>query len=69
MNKFVFENATKAYFGEGCVKEHLPRILEEYAITERGSPSYTLSITGTFTRTGCRSSGASPLMCRAVTAR
>ena len=30
MNKFVFENATKAYFGEGCVKEHLPRILEEY---------------------------------------
>ncbi len=30
MNKFVFENSTKAYFGEGCVKEHLPRLLEEY---------------------------------------
>ena len=30
MNKFVFENSTKAYFGEGCVKEHLPRLLEAY---------------------------------------
>ena len=30
MNKFVFENSTKAYFGEGCVREHLPRLLEEY---------------------------------------
>lgn len=30
MKKFVFENSTKAYFGEGCVKEHLPRLLEKY---------------------------------------
>ena len=30
MNKFVFENSTKAYFGEGGVREHLPRLLEEY---------------------------------------
>lgn len=30
MNKFVFENSTKVYFGEGCVKEHLPRLLAEY---------------------------------------
>lgn len=30
MKKFVFENSTKAYFGEGCVKEHLPRLLAEY---------------------------------------
>lgn len=30
MNQFVFENFTKAYFGEGGVREHLPRLLEEY---------------------------------------
>ena len=30
MNKFVFENSTKVYFGEECVKEHLPRLLAEY---------------------------------------
>ena len=23
MNNFIFENATKAYFGKGCVKEYL----------------------------------------------
>lgn len=23
MNNFIFENATKVYFGEGCVKEYL----------------------------------------------
>ena len=30
MNQFVFENSTKAYFGEGGVREHLPRLLEKY---------------------------------------
>ena len=28
MYNFVFENATKVYFGKGCVKEHLPEILK-----------------------------------------
>ena len=23
MNNFIFENATKVYFGKGCVKEYL----------------------------------------------
>lgn len=30
MNSFKFENATKTYFGEGCVKENLAGLLREY---------------------------------------
>lgn len=30
MNNFVFENATKTYFGKGCVKEHLMKELSGY---------------------------------------
>lgn len=33
MFNFVFENATKVYFGKGCVKEHLPAILRNYGET------------------------------------
>ena len=33
MYNFVFENATKVYFGKGCVKEHLPAILAGYGDT------------------------------------
>lgn len=33
MFNFVFENATKVYFGKGCVKEHLPEILKNYGDT------------------------------------
>lgn len=33
MYNFVFENATKVYFGKGCVKEHLPEILKNYGGT------------------------------------
>lgn len=30
MNSFVFENSTKVFFGQGCVKEHLGALLEGY---------------------------------------
>lgn len=30
MERFVFENPTKVCFGAGCVREHLPRLLEPY---------------------------------------
>lgn len=30
MNNFVFENSSKVYFGEGCVKEYLSNILTSY---------------------------------------
>lgn len=33
MNSFVFENSTKIYFGEGCVREHLSSLLNEYGDT------------------------------------
>ncbi|MGL5514256.1 MAG: iron-containing alcohol dehydrogenase, partial [Sporomusa sp.] len=30
MNNFIFENATKVYFGRGCVKEYLEKELSSY---------------------------------------
>lgn len=33
MERFVFENATKACFGKGCVAEHLPALLAGYGKT------------------------------------
>lgn len=30
MNNFIFENATKAYFGQGCVKEYLDCLVKDY---------------------------------------
>lgn len=33
MRNFVFENSTKAYFGKGCVAEHLPALLKNYGET------------------------------------
>lgn len=33
MNPFIFENATKAFFGKGCVKEHLYSLLNNYGNT------------------------------------
>lgn len=33
MNNFIFENATKVYFGKGCVKEYLSCLLEPYGDT------------------------------------
>lgn len=30
MNNFIFENSSKVYFGEGCVKEYLSNILSAY---------------------------------------
>lgn len=30
MNNFIFENATKTYFGRGCVKEYLVNALSGY---------------------------------------
>ena len=33
MNNFVFENSSKVYFGEGCVKEYLSNILSAYGNT------------------------------------
>ena len=29
MNNFIFENATKIYFGQGCVKEYLGCLLKD----------------------------------------
>lgn len=33
MNNFIFENATKAYFGKGCVKEYLACLVKGYGDT------------------------------------
>lgn len=33
MNNFIFENSSKVYFGEGCVKEYLSSILSAYGDT------------------------------------
>lgn len=33
MNNFIFENATKVYFGKGCVKEYLSSLSKEYGDT------------------------------------
>ena len=33
MNNFIFENATKVYFGEGCVKEYLSCLAGKYGDT------------------------------------
>ncbi|HBI59760.1 MAG TPA: NADH-dependent alcohol dehydrogenase, partial [Lachnospiraceae bacterium] len=33
MNKFIFENATKVYFGKGCVKEYLACLSKHYGPT------------------------------------
>ena len=33
MNNFIFENATKTYFGKGCVKEYLSCLLRGYGDT------------------------------------
>ena len=33
MNNFIFENATKVYFGEGCVKEYLRCLVRHYGDT------------------------------------
>lgn len=33
MNNFIFENATKAYFGKGCVKEYLCCLVKQYGNT------------------------------------
>ena len=33
MNNFIFENATKVYFGKGCVKEYLDCLLKPYGDT------------------------------------
>ena len=30
MNNFIFENATKTYFGKGCVKEYLTCLARQY---------------------------------------
>lgn len=33
MNNFIFENSSKVYFGEGCVKEYLANIVSAYGDT------------------------------------
>ena len=33
MKNFIFENATKIYFGQGCVREYLASLLKEYGDT------------------------------------
>nr|MDE6863454.1 iron-containing alcohol dehydrogenase [Eubacterium sp.] len=33
MNNFIFENATKAFFGKGCVKEYLTCLVSHYGDT------------------------------------
>lgn len=33
MNNFIFENATKVYFGQGCVKEYLACVMGKYGQT------------------------------------
>lgn len=33
MNNFVFENSTKVYFGDGCVKEYLINVVSTYGGT------------------------------------
>ena len=31
MNNFIFQNATKVYFGKDCVKEYLGSLTEPYS--------------------------------------
>ena len=38
MNNFIFENATKVYFGQGCTKEYLSSLINQYGNT---AVSYT----------------------------
>lgn len=33
MNNFIFQNATKVYFGKGCVKEYLSSLIGQYGST------------------------------------
>ena len=33
MKNFIFENATKVYFGQGCVKEYLACLTRKYGDT------------------------------------
>lgn len=33
MKDFIFENATKVFFGKGCVKEYLSCLIKEYGDT------------------------------------
>ncbi|HIR02684.1 MAG: iron-containing alcohol dehydrogenase [Acutalibacteraceae bacterium] len=33
MNNFIFENATKVYFGQGCTKEYLSSLINQYGNT------------------------------------
>ena len=33
MNNFIFENATKVYFGKGCVREYLACLMKDYGDT------------------------------------
>ena len=33
MNNFIFENATKVFFGKGCVKEYLSCLTKAYGDT------------------------------------
>lgn len=33
MNNFIFENATKTFFGKGCVKEYLTCLSSRYGQT------------------------------------
>ena len=33
MNNFIFENATKTFFGKGCVKEYLNCLVSKYGNT------------------------------------
>ena len=33
MNNFIFENATKVYFGKGCVREYLACLIKDYGDT------------------------------------
>ena len=32
MNNFIFENATKVYFGKGCVKEYLSCLSKRHGV-------------------------------------
>ena len=36
MNNFIYENRTKVYFGQGCVKEFLTSLLKNYDTVHDG---------------------------------
>ena len=38
MNNFIFENATKTFFGKGCVKEYLNCLVSKYGNMTRPRP-------------------------------